>query len=51
MKVGDLIKWCDGEIGIVTGVGEVNGDPLVLFVDGEFEISQETIVEVVNESR
>ena len=51
MKVGDLIKWCDGEIGIVVGVGEVNGGPLVLFADGEFEVSQKTIVEVISESR
>jgi hypothetical protein len=49
MKVGDLVEWCDGSVGIVTHVFE-NGDPFVLFEDGEFQICQDTI-EVISESR
>ena len=51
MKVGDLVEWEHAEIGIVIGVGDVNGDPLVLFADGEFEVAQESITEVISESR
>ncbi len=50
MKIGDLIKWCDGEIGIVTYIFE-NGDPFVLFLDGEFEVSRDSVVEVISEGR
>tara|TARA_B100000131_G_scaffold300023_1_gene321029 strand:+ start:29 stop:178 length:150 start_codon:yes stop_codon:yes gene_type:complete len=49
MKVGDLVEWCDRAVGIVTHISE-NGDPFVLFVDGEFQVCQDT-VEVISENR
>ncbi len=50
MKVGDLVEWEHAEIGIVTYIFE-NGDPFVLFLDGEHQVTQESITEVISESR
>ena len=50
MKVGDLVEWEHAEIGIVTYIFE-NGDTFVLFFDGEHQLTNRSITEVINESR
>ena len=50
MKVGDLIEWEHAEIGIVTYI-DADGDPFVLFKDGDFKVVKESITEVINETR